>query len=97
MGAQYYSGLSYAKPNDNVSILPDPFGKTMKVKHNDPNALAVVDAKGRQLGYLPKSWSSLFAPYVQSKQLVINGTIQFMGGSTNTVIKYIVKESSNDF
>lgn len=94
MGAQYYIGLSYAKPNDPIKVIYDPFGQTMKVKHSDPTALAVIDSTGRQLGYLPKTWSSLLGPYVRDKHVTIKGAIKFMGGPNNTIISCNVNEFS---
>jgi hypothetical protein len=68
------------KAGDKVTVRPDPMGTTLGRSHNDPNALAIYDMKGRHLGYIPRVHSQTLAPLIKDGQIKVSAKLLWVDG-----------------
>jgi len=87
-GGSYYrtahDGLLTGHP---ITVMCDPCGKNTGNNHDDANALAVYNARGELIGYIPKQWAQMLGPAVLQNAIRVDGKITWHGGPSNVHLK----------
>jgi hypothetical protein len=70
-----------------ITVMCDPCGKNTGNNHDDANALAVYNARGELIGYIPKQWAQMLGPAVLQNAIRVDGKITWHGGPSNVHLK----------